>query len=147
MSDNVTGPGVPLTTAQRVAKYGARTRPDIEGGLPMFELDPALEATYRETVLLGYEDIDSRAKKVLSDARSWVAFQIVGALGVITTITLFLLGILPQSGALGWGVVAAIIVILGFPYRRSELSKHRKLLEEAEEYLQGFFGSGKATRI
>lgn len=147
MSDNVTGPGVPLTTAQRVARYGARTRPTLRGGLPLFELDDNLEATYRETVLLDYEDRDAKGRKFLSDAKSWTVFAIAGAVIIPVVWTLALLGILTVPAAVTWTIPAAIAVVLSFPYRRVELRKHADLLEETREHLAPFINSGKARYI
>lgn len=147
MSDNVTGYGVPLTTAQRVAKYGARTRPHVEGKLPQFELDTALDATYRETILIGYEVLDAKAKKVLSDARSWVWLQALGGAAVIVLAVLALAGAVTPAVGIGWAAVAAAVIVVGFPYRRHELRRHEALVGEAEQMLAPFIEAGTAHRI
>ena len=147
MSDNVTGYGVPLTTAERVRRHGARTSPTVRGKLPEFELDESLEATYRETVLLGYEDIDAKAKKTLSDASSWVLLQVLGGALIALMVVLLATSTIALIGGFAWSAVGAIVVAIGFPYRRHELGKHTKLVEEAEEYLKSHLASGKARLI
>lgn len=146
-SDNVTGYGVPLTPKQLVAQRGARTRPTIAGRLPNFELDEGLEATYRETVLLSYEDIDSRARKNLSDATSWIWWQGIGGALLAFMVVLIATSSIGLVLGLVWSAVGALILAVGFPYRRHELNKHAKLVDEAEDFLKGHLESGRARRI
>lgn len=147
MSDNVTGYGVPLTPKQLVAQRGARTRPTITGRLPDFELDESLEATYRETVLLDYEALDSKARRVLSDAKAWVVWQILGGTLIVVMTVLLATSAISVFGGLAWSAVGALVLAVGFPYRRHELRKHADLVDQAEEYLNGHFESGRARRI
>lgn len=146
-NDNVTGYGVPLTTAERVRKYGERTRPTLGGKTPDFELDSSLEATYRETVLLGYEDIDGRAKKVLSDERSWRWFQVIAAAFVPLMWVLFATSSVGLAMAIVGSAAGVLIVILGFGYRRLEMGKHADIVEEAGEYLKAFVAADKARLL
>lgn len=147
MSDNVTGYGVPLTPKQLVAQRGARTRPTIEGRLPDFELDDSLEATYRETVLLDYEALDRKARKVLSDAKAWVVWQALGGALIAVMVVLLATSAISLFGGFAWTAVGALVLAVGFPYRRIELRKHLDLVDQAEDYLAGHFESGRARRI
>lgn len=146
-SDNVTGYGVPLTTAQRVRLYGPRTRPTLEGKTPDFELDESIEATHRETILLGYEDIDAKAKKTLSDARSWVWFQAIAA----ASIPFVWLLVATANATLGMAIVGSIIgvsvIFIGVGYRKLELRKHAGIVIEAHDYLRSYILSGKARLL
>ena len=147
MTDNVTGYGVPLTTAQRVARFGARISPTIRGGLPQFALDENLEATYRETVLLNYEDLDAKGRKLLSDAQSWKIFAIVGAIVPAVVWALVPVGVTDITSAIIWTVLGVVDIALSIPYRRVERRKHAELVEKAKEYLAPFIDSGKARYI
>jgi hypothetical protein len=146
-SDSVTGPGVPLTTAQRVARYGARTRPAVTAGVPMFELDETLEAKYRESVLIRYEDFDRDAAKVLRDRRSWVWFIGIAVVVIPAAWALFLAGIFTLSVAATWTVPAAVAIAAGLPYLRIERRKHEGIVEAAREHIQPFVNSGKARFV
>lgn len=147
MPDNVTGFGVPLTPKQLVAQRGARTRPTIEGRLPAFELDESLEATYRETVLLEYEALDRKARKVLSDAKAWVIWQALGGALIALMVVLLATSSIALLGGLAWSVVGALVLAVGFPYRRHELRKHLDFIDQAEDYLAGHLESGRARRV
>ena len=147
MSDNVTGYGVPLTPKQLVAQRGARTRPTITGQLPDFELSEDLEATYRETVLMDYEALGRKARRILNDARSWVVWQALGGALIAVMTVLLSTSAISLFGGLAWSAVGALVLAVGFPSRRHELRKHADLVDQAEEYLNGHFESGRARRI
>jgi hypothetical protein len=146
-SNSVTGDGVPLTTAQRVARYGARTRPTLTGGLPLIELDDAQEGKYRESVLLGYEDIDRQAALLLRNRRWWLWLAGIGAAALLYAGVTFTLGGFAVSTLLSWAVPAALPVIAAWPYRRIDAGKHEKLLETAREYIAPFVDAGKARYV
>lgn len=144
MTDSITGPGVPLTTAQRIAKYGARTRPRLVGGIPDIELDASLDPKYREAVLIRYEDFDRDAAKVLRDRRAWLGFLIVGAVVTAAAGALWALSVFTVTIALGWAIPAAVVVAVSFIYRRYELRRHREIVEDARAHAKSFVDSGKA---
>ena len=147
MSDNVTGYGVPLTTAQRVRLYGPRNRPTLEGKTPDFELDENIEATHRETILLGYEDIDAKAKKALSDARSWIWFQAIAAALIPLMWVLLAIDNVSFGMAVVGSIAAVAVVAIGFGYRKLELRKHAGIVIDAHDYLRSYILSGKARLL
>lgn len=146
-SDSVTGDGVPLTTAQRVARYGARTRPTLTGGLPLIELDEAQDGKYRESVLLGYEDIDHRAQLLLRNRRWWLYFAGMGAAGLVYAAVMFTVGSLTIASALTWAIPAVILLAVPWPYRRVDARKHAALLDDARAYIAPFIDAGKARYV
>lgn len=145
--NRVSGDGVPLTPAQRVAKYGARRRPNLTAGTPLIEMDEAISPTVRETLLSAYEDCDKRASKPLKDRRLWMWLLVFAAVGAPVVWVLFFVSVFTVNVAITWSIVLGGILLVAPLYMRAEKRKYLSLLDEAAEHAQRLVDGGKATYV